>query len=216
MNELAPYARLGNSECGVIFDALMRIVNGPTLNSIFVNDLPVSQSEAADLMFAPLEELGFIRVNSAYTKQMRRINELRANAAQLQADLPSTERRLNTLGVQIKHAADLRTKKRLLKSKSKQWEEASRHETLEKERNELLKKRSAAMAAGQELRAFSEQVQYALNKDEASGRYVWIDRAARCLTEHGRILLAGIETVPEAHRHGRRLADVLTLGGLLV
>ena len=112
--------------------------------------------------------------------------------------------------------ADQRSKNRLLKSKSKQWEEASRHESLEKERNELLRKRASAIAAGQELRAFSEQVQYALNKDEASARYVWVDRAARCLTEHGRMLLAGIETVPEKHRHGRRLADVLTLGSLLV
>ena len=216
MNELATYARLGNSECAVIFDALKRIVNGPPLDSMLVDESSPANSDAADILFASLEELGFIRINTEYTKQIRRINELKVNLGALQADLPSTERRLNTLSVQIKHAAEQRSKNRLLKSKSKQWEEASRLESLEKERNELLKKRSSAIAAAQELRAFSEHVQYALNKDDSSTRYVWIDHAARCLTEHGQMLLAGIETVPEKHRHGRRLADVLTLGGLLI
>ena len=215
VTDLAVYRALGERDCQSVLQALMNVVQGDELLSILASDRLFDMPAAPDVICQDLETLGFMRLHQSYTEKVRRLRELRIQHRQAEIELPDLERRLNTLGVQLKHAGEQAGKNRLLKKRETQWKESSRVDALERDRNELMQKRARARAAIEQSRSFLETLSFEFGRVEDTNRYVWVNGAVRYLTPHGQFLLETLASTPLQHIKGRRLTDVLMVGQLL-
>ncbi|MGC6416884.1 MAG: hypothetical protein ACON3Z_07190 [Bradymonadia bacterium] len=215
MTDLAVYRALGERDCQSVLRALVDVIQGDELLSVLASERLFERPAAPDAIFQDLETLGFMRLHQAYTEKVRRLKELRTHHRQAESELPDLERRLNTLGVQLKHAGEQAGKNRLLKKRQTQWQESSRVEALERERNQLMQQRAKARAAIEQCRSFFEALSFEFGRAEDGNRYVWLNGAVRYLTPHGHFLLETLKSAPQQHLKGRRLTDVLMVGQLL-
>ena len=162
-----------------------------------------------------LQAVGFTEVHGAFSKRITAYLALRDAHTKASTELPDVERQLKSLDLQVKHASDKKGRNRLLKSKATQWEEASQHGNLEKERESLLRARAAARATLEQAKQAHDALDFDFARDPDADTFKWLGGRASRLTIHGDFLLGVLKQMPVNHFHGRQLGDVLNIGFLL-
>ncbi len=162
-----------------------------------------------------LQRLSFAEVHHEFSKRINAYLGLRTAHGETLEYAPEVERRLKTLDVQVRHATEKRSRPRLLKSKSAQWEEASQQGSLEKQREDLLRIRAASRAAKEQAQKAHESLHFELSRSPDAQSYRWLSGQASRLTAHGQFLLSVMKQMEPRHFQGRQLGDLLAIGFLL-
>ena len=209
------YRKLAGLDAIAVMNAVAWLDETPALPDAIKDHFSVEEPALETTLLDHLVHLGFIQLDRTWTERVRNYLSLCEAREEAEALLPELERRLKTMDVKVKHASDKRSRNRLLKSKSTQWEEASHQDTLEKQREELLKYRAVARAAREQANDGYEALSFDLSRAEDAKSYRWVMGRAARLTAHGEFLHAVMVQIGPSNAYGRTLGDALSVGPLL-
>jgi uncharacterized protein with von Willebrand factor type A (vWA) domain len=216
MNTNDSFRLLGAMPCKRVFTALCELVDGISVTDAVARRFQSDKNGSDHRIFDTLHSVGFVEHHTEWTEQISRYLAQQETITTAEDELPKLERRLKTLDVQVRHAADQRTRNRLLKSKTTKWEEDSKQSELAKQYSTLLDQRGRVMGAIKSGERTYDELKFLVSRDGHDPPYIWAAGVARRMTNHGYFLLSSLQRIPSDHYAGREVSDVLALGGILI
>jgi len=211
-----PFRLLGAMPCGRVYDALCDLIDGQAVTDAVARRFESIERAAHADVFSVLQTAGFVEHHAEWTQKIRGYLEQKEKLSSAAEELTQIERRLKTVEVQVRHAAEQRARNRLLKSKAMKWEEDSKQSELSKQKNLLTEQRNRLMVAIKGLERTYDELKFLVSREGHEPPYMWRAGAAQRMTEDGYFLLSSIQKIPSNHYAGRQLSDVLALGGILI
>ncbi len=217
MSNNYPIARLASLGADAVYQVFGSLSAAPTLPiaaiDAFQDDEPLNHLQAET--FGALHSAGYIQLEDEWTDRIDGFLVVSSNRRRAEEHLPDIERQLRTLEVQLKHAAEKRDRGRLLKSKTTQWEETNRHQSLETKRQALLDERARYQSSIDNAEEQLELLVSAIANAKELTKARWLNGQVARVTNDGAFLINTLNTMNKEHFRGRRLCDVLVVGPLL-
>ncbi len=162
-----------------------------------------------------LVEEDFIEVITTIGNDVEKFLQLDRDADRTREDLATAYRRLKTLDMQRRNAAQEAGRSTFLSSKKDKWDREQKLQNVKDELDRITFKRRRLESDLEKAGGLLKSLMDRIYRDQGIRDAHWYGDQPVRLTHHGEFLLEFLEDMNPAHFQGRALAEILEIGGAL-